>query len=333
MAVVLALTVLAWFAQQSRLARTAQLAVPQGSFPELYVQMDVGSDPGSERRKCLVSSRSGTTLKRSESRLAKASWRCWVTGSVGAPVVVADSKTEPSSLLVPHTAVSDLAFPLVYEVARNEESETWPRMRWVHFFYERQFRGLYLQIDLPGRFFAAEHGLGRPELLAVEGDRLVCFDRKMRPVCPTYVLAVADAVFPEPRRSTAGTMLEALLGEGQRTYVLSDVDYSRLEPFPIPVALAGVLETDETFVDQRYRRWLDGAAEAGEEGRFPPSIVARAAAEAPAIRAALEAMGPSLDASCTVLECDAAAERERLSQGPASAWLETVFEGGSETGE
>ena len=155
----------------------------------------------------------------------------------------------------------------------------------------------------------------------------------MRPVCPTYVLAVADAVFPEPQGGTASAMLEALLGEGPRTYILSDLDYSRLVPFPIPVSLASVLGSEETFVDQRYRRWRESGAPSTGEALAPPSIVSRTVAEASAIRAALEAMGPSLDASCTVLECDAVAERERLAQSPTSAWLETVFEGGSETGE
>lgn len=315
----LAIVGVVYLASHRRGARFANLDVPE-AMPAVYVQMDVGSREGSDFRKCLVSSRSGTTAKRSESRLAKASWRCRVEGEGWAPVLVADSKEQPSAIFVPQTLVGDLAFPLVYEVVRDAHDRPLPAMRWVRFYFERQFRGLYLQVFTPGRAFAAEHQLGRPEILAVSGDRLVCFDRKLRPVCPTYNLAVADAVFPEPRPSAGAALLHSLLPEGVRTFVISELDYTTLEPFPLPVVLEEAMVPGEPWVDARYRRWWEGDGVA-EPGASDELFEERAAGNRQAIREAVEALEEILPASCGVQDCDPEAELERLRGSPAMGWL------------
>lgn len=320
----------AYLGSQTRMARLANLAVPAGSWPEVYVQMDLGERDQGDRQKCLVTSRAGTTLKRSDSRLAKASWRCRVEGTEIRPVIVADAKNEPSALFVPVTAVVDPALALLYELVRAADEPPWPALRWVHLYYNRQFRGLYLQAFLPGRAFAAEQGIGQTELLAAGADRLACFDRKMRRSCPIYNGAVADGVFPEPRETDASRFLASLTPGGFRAFVITEDDYTRLEPFPLPVDLgqqldAGATEHENVYHDERYHRWLEVA---------PPDDAAveryrqRARAERDELAAALAALVESLEASCVALECDAAAERRRLEGSPADRWLDDTLTGG-----
>ena len=320
--VALSIVGVVYLASQRQGVRFANLAVPD-DLPAVYVQMDVGSRPGSDFRKCLVSSRGGTTAKRSESRLAKASWRCRVEGEGWSPVLVADSKEEPSALFVPQVEVTDLAFPLVYEVARGAHDRPWPAMRWVRFYYERQFRGLYLQIFTPGRAFATEHELGHPEILAVRDDRLVCFDRKLRPVCPIYTLAVADAIFPRPRSSPAAELLHRLLPPEVRTFVITDLDYTTLEPFPLPVVLERALAPGQPWVDQRYRRWWqDDPEPSGSAGDM--ALRQRAAEQAIALGETLAALEAIVPASCAMMGCETESELERLRSSAARRWLDTA---------
>lgn len=327
-------------ASQRQMARFANLAVPEGPFGAVYVQMDVGSTT-----KCLVSDRGGTTVKRSEARLARASWRCRVEGDSAAPTVVADSKEQPSFVFVPMTAVEDLGYPWIFEAVRRADGLPVPGMRWVNFHYNRQFQGLYLEIATPGRQFMMENGraalaqqglteagheVPRPELLAVDGDRLVCFDRKMRPSCPTYNLAVADAVFPVPSSTPARTFLRRFLDPSVFTFIIYETneaygtDYGVLEPFPLPVALGRLLDGGEGWVDQRYRRWrLDETdVDAATESRYHDALLD----QRDAVAAELEALGASIDASCVVMECDALTERARLEESVGIAWVRSALD-------
>ena len=350
-----ALLSLAWLASQSPRARFSNLGVPADSFPEVYLQSKTG---GSD--KCLVGGRNRTTAKRSESKAGKASWRCRIEG--GAPYTfVAESKLEPSYLFVPVTAVHDLAYPLVYGALRQHLPLPMPTMRWVHFFHDRQFQGLYLEIQLPTRAFAEAQQLGRLELLAVDGDHLLCFDRKLRPVCPIYNLAVADGVFPLPADNAVSRQLFALAGDGdsedgdsedgdaedgdsedgdsedgdsedgdaeggERLFVISDGDYRVLYPMPLPVALHRLLPRQDVYQDQRYRRWLD---DGGEGDTDQDGAAAQVLASARRDLLANDALGAlrrdlpsSLAATCEILECDPQALLARLETSPSVAWLQ-----------
>ena len=324
-----------FWASESQMARFTNLRVPQNSLPDVYLQMDVGS-----RNKCLVSGRAGTTAKRSDSRLAKASWRCRTEQREGAPpVYVADSKQRPSYLFVPFTDVHDLVYPLVYEEIRAGESLDLPALRWVHLYFNRQFAGLYLEVSLPGRFFASQRlearnaGLPEPpshdetttevpeperlELLGVVDDALVCFDRKMRPVCPIYNLAVADGVFPRPRMNDGIALLYQLSPPPAYHFILSDESYETLEPFPIPTNLATLLPRD-VYRDQRYRRWQTPPA--------PPEALAtrygaRLRDHEEFVQEHLQDLAESIQATCALLPCDGAAEVERLTSSLAAHWF------------
>ena len=355
----LLLGVIAFWASDSRMAQLSNLQVPQDTFPEVYVQMDVGSDT-----KCLVSGRSGTTEKRSDESLAKASWRCRTEMPPGQPpVFVADSKRQPSFLFVPFTAVSDLMYPYVYDEVRAGEDLALPNLHWVHLYYNRQFQGLYLEISLPGRHFAAERlesalagtldqateavdgqvdeavsdeavsdeavsdeavsdEVGAPEpehleLLSAKGSALVCFDRKMRPVCPVYNLAVADGIFPRPQSSAGVAFLQHLSPPPAFSFILSDRRYDVLEPFPLPIDLGALLRR-EPWMDQRYQRWQEPAI-------APPALEQHYAhllrGNEKAIKTRLHHLTTSIRASCVVMECDVAAELERLAASPSGRFL------------
>jgi hypothetical protein len=332
---------LAFWASKTRLALLANLRVPQNTFPDVYLHMDVGSTT-----KCLVSGRSGTTEKRSDKGLAKASWRCRLETTPGkAPVFVANSKQRPSYLFAPLTAVSDLAYPLVYEEVRAGETLDLPDMHWVHLYYNRQFQGLYLEISTPGRHFAAQRmgadltrtdltrtaiplplprgrhpepkGPAKLEFLAVKGSALVCFDRKMRPVCPVYNLAVADGIFPRPKIVPAISLLEWLSPPPAFTFILSNHSNDLLEPFPIPVNLGELLER-KPYVDQRYRRWQ----KPGPPPEHLEEQYARLfAAQSERTENHLQDLAEAIRASCVVMGCNAAEQIERLAAGATGRWL------------
>lgn len=320
------LLAVAWLATQSPRARFSNLKVPAEGFAEVYLQ----SEPG-KADKCLVGGRGRTTAKRSEDKGGKASWRCRQIGE-GPSIHLAESKLEPSYLFVPVTQVHDLAFPLVYDSLRQELPLPMPAMRWVHFFHHRQFQGLYLEIQLPARAFAAENQLGRVELLAMADNRLLCFDRKLRPVCPIYNLALADGILPMPLGNDASRRLFALAAAGgERQFVLSDTDYRLLYPMPMPVALHELLPRDGLYRDQRYRRWLDDdAAEAlavtsDEALAVRHDAVTPGDAAAPPSGDALAAfqlhLPASLAATCEVMTCDAESLLSSLERSPSLRWL------------
>ena len=334
---VLAAAAVAWAAQHTPNARRANLRVPLDTFPEVYIQGDVDSDT-----KCLVGDRDATTAKRSESRLGKASWRCRVEARPDAPsTFVADSKLQPSFLFVPVTDVEDLAFPLAYEAIRQGESLPLPRQRWVHLFYDRHFQGLYLEILLPGRHHAAERlevrlaselpsaedteeeapKAEKLELLTVHGDELRCFDRKMRPVCPVYNLALADGVFPRPHYTPGIALLGALVADAPaRTFVLSDARYDHLEPLPLAVD-PGALLAREPYVDQRYSRWQEIPGNP-LEGELAERYRERLLTDPELLEVYRSNLTDSLTTSCAIMNCEPQVLWQRLSDGPVAHWLE-----------
>lgn len=309
----------ALLASQSPRARFSNLQLPADSFDEVYLQMKTGS-----AEKCLVGGRGRTTSKRSEGDVGKASWRCRATDALPASFL-AESKLEPSFLFVPVTEVNDPAFPWAYERLHQKLPLPMPAMRWVHLFHNRQFRGLYLEVQLPARAYAAAGNLGRLELLAADPDQLICFDRKMRPLCPIYNLAVADGVFPEARGNDASRRLFALaaatMTSKERLFVLSDQDYGAIYPLPLPFSLRDVLPRDEApYRDQRYARWWEASTGIAEVAGVTET------ASAPAVGADLEnrqrAFVSSLTASCQVMDCDATVLAQRLGSSPSMVWLQ-----------
>ncbi len=298
-----------YLGSRSSLARFANLRLPETSLRESYVQMKVGSS-----EKCLVTDRAGTTEKRSEDALAKASWKCRRPGEDGA--LIAISKNRPSYLYVPHAAVDDLAYPWVYEVAREGEEELLPRLRWVHFFFNRQFQGLYLQVTLPGRDYGEKRGLGRLELLAVRGDEVVCFDRKMRPVCRVLTAAIADGVLPQPEVGEVAALLTALSPPAASTYFLSEQQPGSLRPFPIPLSLGAVVPTaEDPYRDQRYRAWqtLPEAPAAARQ-----RLLERLGGRREELREHLADLGRAIAASCAVQTCEAGGG---VDDSPTLRWL------------
>lgn len=336
-ALAVALLLAAFWAPRSKMARLANLEVPNSSFASVYVQMKADGRGG----KCLVSGRAGTTEKRSDEGLAKASWRCRLVVQERQPLVLlAESKNEPSFVFVPVSEVEDPYYPWLYESLRSEAEGSLPPMRWVHLFYNRQFQGLYLQASLPGRHFAAQRlerrragaegsaGEAAPaeaerlELLTVRGDRLTCVDRKLRPLCPIYTLAVADGVFPRPMSDPTTELLSWLLDTGSAgrsvSFILSDRHYDTLERFPLPFAAERWLG-DEPFRDGRYHQWQSAPDPA-------PEVQASLYSRLEGVETELETLGKDLDASirasCVVMGCDAAELSARLASSPSRRWIE-----------
>ena len=322
----------ALWASDRPMARFSTLDVPEDpAIPEVYLQMKTASST-----KCLVGGRGRTTSKRSEEDLGKASWRCRLEGPAPS-TFVAQSKLEPSFLFVPVTAVTDPGFPTVYQSLRSQLPWPAPDMRWVHLYHNRQFQGLYLEVQLAARAFAAEQDMGRLELLAARGDELICFDRKMRPVCPIYNLAVADGVFPKPLPSSALQQLFSLTAAAaeaqdmtpERAFVISDGDvqdtaqieagerwdYTSLLPFPLPFSLHDALPSAaEPYRDGRYSRWFQD--QPVDDEAPPPQALDDDT------QAALTALPSSFAASCQVMECNADVLLQRLRGGPSLAWLQ-----------
>ena len=156
---------------RSRLSEFSNLQLPEVSFQQTYVQMNERST-----NSCTVTDRAGTTVKRSETDRAKSDWECRQVGEAEGPLVLlAISKKQSSYLFVPFTSVSDLLYPFVYEIVRTTQKLNIPRIVWTHLFLNRQFRGLYLQITLPGDKFSEEHRMGHLELMTVTGEYLVSY--------------------------------------------------------------------------------------------------------------------------------------------------------------
>ncbi len=319
------LLAVAWLAAQSPRARFSNLEVPADGFAEVYLQTDIGAP-----HKCLVGGRGRTTAKRSESQEGKASWRCRQVGEVPT-TYLAESKLEPSFLFVPVTQVRDLAYPLVHDVLRHRLPLPMPAMRWVHFYRDRQFQGLYLEIELPTRAFAAEQQLGRLEVLATADSNLLCLDRKLRPRCPIYNLALADGILPMPIGNDASRQLFALTAssDGERQFVLSDTEYRRLYPMPLPVSLHRLLPRDGLYQDQRYRRWLDDDAAAALDGSAAISEATTVGRAEPTPQTPGEALAAlrlhlpaSLGATCEVMVCDSDSLLASLEVSPSVHWLQ-----------
>ncbi len=309
--------VLAVFASQTRLGRTTNLALP-GDFVEVYVQFKVG-DPG----RCLVTDRAGSTARRSEPELQAARWRCLRSGEGGEGLLTLDGK-RASFLFVPYEKVVDPVFPFLYELLRHAEGEpALPRLRWVHLFVDRTYRGFYLQVTLPTRDFFEEKQLGELETLVLlggeQGTWLDCFDRKMRNLCPIYGGLVAESIFPQPTYSPAARTLEALLPpELPRAFLLSEKGADSLRAWPLPFAFSQLVSGDaKPFYDQRFFRWsLEGAA-TGTVGLplpvpAPPELEAKKLAER---------LHGALVASCQARGCSADELGGRIEASPAWAIL------------
>lgn len=327
-----------FWAPRSRMARLANLKVPDSSFASVYVQMKAGSRGG----KCLVSDRAGTTEKRSDDGLAKASWRCRLElGEADPLVLLAESKREPSYAFIPVSEVEDPYFPWLYESLRPVGEVSLPPMRWVHLYYNRHFQGLYLEASLPGRNFAAQRledrvaPAGGPEdrtpesppveaerleILTVVGDRLTCVDRKLRPLCPIYGLALADGIFPRPAQGPATELLSWLLtvGSPERSFsfILSDRRYEHLEVFPLPFAAERWLG-EEPFRDDRYLQWQEVATPAEEVQASLRSMLEDKKSELAALEGDLRV---SIEASCEVMSCDATELLARMAASPSRRW-------------
>lgn len=314
-ALVVLLLVVGVLASQSPMARFSNLARPEVSFPDVYVQMKVGSD-----EKCLVSGRAGTTVKRSESSVARTRWDCrFVEHSGGATTVIAIDKNRPSWLFVPFTEVEDLAFPIVYGAVRETLERPMPRVRWVHFFFNRQLRGLYLEVQLPGRRFASDHELGRLELLTASGDEMVCFDWKMRAICRVYEAMVADAIFPAPATDQGLRFLSGLAPSASRSFILSELDLETLVPYPLPVAVDRLIPSGrDPYHDERFRRWQGAAPVTAEtEARYAEAV----RDSEPPVATFLDDLRRSIEVSCSVLPCDPEPYLARLENEPTRLWL------------
>lgn len=272
-------------------------------------------------------------------------------------VILAESKREPSFAFVPVTDIEDPFFPWLYETLRQEESDSGallagalPPLRWVHLYYNRQFLGLYLQVSLPGRHFAdlrlqaegvagetnrVAPGEGAPgegsqkeapaeaerlETLIVAGDRLVCADRKLRPICPIYNLAVADGVFPQPVRRPETDLLSWLLAarapRRSFTFILSDRRYEELEVFPLPFDPSAWLG-GEPYQDRRYLQWQGTVAPEKNHMHKLQQRVRPHVEELDPLAADLKS---SIRASCRMTSCASEALIERLEASPSRRW-------------
>lgn len=303
---------LAVVANQTRLGRMSNIDVPEAPFEHVYVLTQVGSD-----EKCLVTDRQGATLRRSEPKLAGSRWRCRWTTATPDPQATGDRREllppsflaltgkEPSYLFVPAERVDDPVFPWAYEAVRRgfadyDNKLLLPRLRWVHLFFDRQYRGLFLELRLPDRRFAENRGLDQVELLSARDHRLHCWNRKLRPTCTLLSESfIAEAIFPRPTVTDAVAWLESLLpAERSRAFYLAAVPPStmgrngqpgagrssdtglpsedgHLLPLPLPFALEEILGAERQFyVDDRVRSWSEpgpGAARALPELEDLPS--------------------------------------------------------------
>lgn len=315
----LGLAIAVW-ASQRGIGRISNLALP-GGFTEVYVQYKVG-DPS----RCLVTDRAGATVRRSEPDLQAARWNCRLS-SGGEALQVLDGQ-RASFLFVPYEEVVDPVYPFLYEALRQLDGEKpLPRLRWVHLFVDRTYRGFFLQATLPTRDFAEEKQLGELEMLTIRGSELFCYDRKLRGLCPLYGALIAESIFPSPDWSPASHRLAALLpADLPRSFLLSDQPGDNLRSWPLPFDLprftvvAG--EDQHSYYDQRLETWR---VPAGQVEGIDRDLLARAAlaAKMPELRAGLvaERLRGALAASCGVRGCDAKALAARIDQSAAFAVL------------
>ena len=257
----------AWAASRSPLNQKATVQVPEEPFRHVYVQSKVGSAD-----KCLVTDRAGSTVRRSEPELGRMRWKCrWSDGPDG-PWLSALTGKEPSYLFVPEVAVADPAQPFVYEAVRALEDLPLPRVRWVHLFFDRSYRGLFLQIRLPDKRLMSKLELGRGELFSVDGTTASCWSRKLKPTCLLWNSAfIAEAIFPDPAWSPGLALLNDLMSETElktRAFVLTELPKGEhhLWPWPLPVDLSRQLQGTgpeaSPYRDQRYLRWSSSSVPA-----------------------------------------------------------------------
>lgn len=285
--------VLALLASRTPVGRLSNLALPP-DFAHVYVQFKI-DDP----TRCLVTDRDGSTADRAEGGLQPASWYCIRAGEGDLGLLTLDGQ-RTSSLFVPYEKVADPVFPLLYEaVARSAGEPPLPQLRWVHLFVDRTYRGFYLQSVLPTREFGGQEELGELEMMAVDGERLHCFDRKLRTLCPIYTGLVAESIFPQPAYPAGAAHLAALLPAGlPRAFLLSDQGAESLRPWPLPFSLPELVRTGggTPYYDQRLQSWRPPAGAAAAP--LPAGL------DGPAIARSLHG---ALAASCEVRRCDAAA--------------------------
>jgi len=303
-------------ASRSRLAEFSNLQLPEVSLQQTYVQMNVGST-----NPCTVTDRAGTTVKRSETDRAKSNWECLqVEEAEGPLVLLAISKKQYSYLFVPFTSVSDLLYPFVYEIVRTTQKLNIPRIVWTHLFLNRQFRGLYLQITLPGDKFSEEHRMGRLELLTVTGEYLVCLNENLRPICPVYSELIGSGVFPRPNLTDSYAFLNSLLSQPSRTYLLPERNSQIVEPFPVPVVLAELIAgSSERYSDERYTSWQIALNMRSYE-KFDFSRLFND--KRPEVEKHLRELQLSIEASSGVMVFDPRLALRMLKESPTRQWLE-----------
>jgi hypothetical protein len=192
-------------------------------------------------------------------------------------------------------------------------------MGWTLVFVGRQFRGLFLQITLPGAHFAARHALGTVELLTLDRGRVTCFDQKLRPVCTVYPDLIASGVFPRADAADAFAFLTSLLGVPPQAFLLSDRYPERIHPFLAPVPLARLLNGPAPgHIDARYPRWtVQPTLAPATTARFADLLRGRDAELADYIGKLARALG----ATCGVTDCDVHAASDALRTTPTWKWL------------
>lgn len=332
-----AILLLAWLGSRSSLSRGSVEHIPAEPFNHVYVQAQIG-----EPSKCLVTDRAGATLRRSEPETAGARWKCtWLQGPDG-PVLIALTGKEPSYLFVPQAAVADPILPLVYEKVRRQEELPLPRLRWVHLFYDRTYRGFYLQVRLPDKKWTAQKELGRAEILETVDQRAWCWNRKLRSVCAMWNEAfIAEAIFPQPATSPGLDLLGALLDAGRserrqgRSFILGEtpIDAHYLWPWPLPFdmhrQLAGAdgarrdpdgVGSGLSYSDARYGSWV-AAPEAGSvdwRGRLEALVGAPQESD-PKAADFERAAAVTVQVGAAAASDDGMAER--LAASPAASWL------------
>lgn len=310
----LGLAFAAYASRHTQLGRMTNLAVP-ADFDQVYVQFKI-DDP----TRCLVTDRGGATADRAAPELSAARWSCRRDDTAGEEALLALDGKRASFLFVPFEQVADPVYPLLYEAWRPADGpRALPRLRWVHLYVDRTYRGFYLQTTLPTRDFFEDKKLGELELLVVGGDRAYCFDRKLRGLCPTYTGLIAESLFPQPAFSPETAALAGLLPRDlPRTFLLSDqAGPEALRSWPLPFALPPLVLADvKPFFDHRFETWRPGAPAAQL-----PATVRAVAGGASAVAAKLHA---ALAAACAVRSCDAAALGQNIDRSPSLAALAGV---------
>ena len=342
---------LAWVASRGSLARSSAERIPDRPFAHVYVQTKIG-----EPAKCLVTDRAGATLRRSEPETVGARWKCrWLDGPDG-PVLSALTGKEPSFLFVPHGAVFDPIHPLVYERVRSRDELPLPKLRWVHLFHDRIYRGFFLQIRLPDKKWTVKQEMGRAEILETLGDRAWCWNRKLRSACAMWNSSfIAEAIFPQPAAGDGLDLLRHLLVAGgevddppAQRFILGQnpVQDASLWPWPVPVELRRQLAGADAvarspddvgsglaYTDARYRGWAPAGAEnnggggqdwsaadwsAADWNATVTAQVGAATAEDPTWQDFERAVEVSVPSGALP---QAATMGERLAASPLSAWL------------